>query len=109
MRRQATKSRAPRRQYYWLVAYRPGERPVLIFGGNDEQSAREHGLDMLGSTDFEIKRYPTRDLSTASAFLRGVRLESGEGLDNSLQRQTHERGLKLEARRKARRSRYDRE
>lgn len=83
----------PRHYYYWIVAIRPDAQPVLIFGGDDENAARMKGLEMLSGVDFDIKRFPTRDRGTASAMLRGKRLEGGAGLDRSMERQLHERGL----------------
>ena len=83
-----------RRYYYWLVTHDDTGKPYLIFGGENEDEARQKGLEMLGGMDFEIKRYPTRDLTTASAYYRGVRLERGEGLRRASQRIGHSRSLR---------------
>ncbi len=84
---------ATRRYYYWLAAKDETGKPYLIFGGNDEEEARRKGLEILGGLDFEIKRYPTRDLSTASAFYRGVRLDETHSLRESSKRIGHNRSL----------------
>ena len=98
----------PREYHYWLAAHDPDTgRPYLIYGGSDrdgEDAARSKGFEMLGSIDFEVKRYPTRNLAEASAFHRGKRLEAGEGLKASSQRLGHERSVsrmrqRIEARR----------
>jgi len=89
------------RQYHlWIVTRDPDTgRPYLIYGAPDfgsdggEEAARAKGIEMLGGLNFEIKRYPTRSLSEASAYHRGKRLESGEGLRASTQRLGHEKSV----------------
>jgi len=89
------------RQYHlWIVAKDPDtNRPYLIYGAPDfgsnggEDAARSKGMEMLGGLNFDIKRYPTRNLSEASAFHRGKRLEGGEGLKASTQRLGHEKSV----------------
>ena len=83
-----------RRYYYWLATRDENGKPYLIFGGINEEEARQKGLDMLGGLDFEIKRYPTRDLATASAFYRGVRLEETHSLSKAGRRIGHDKSLK---------------
>ena len=85
-----------RRYYYWIVAKDPETgKPYLIFGSDkDEADARQKGLEMLGGVDFEIKRYPTRDMATASAFLRGKRLEQSGSLGTAGKRIGHDKSLK---------------
>ena len=85
-----------RRYYYWLCARDPETvRPYLVFGSEkDEADARQRGLELLGGVDFEIKRYPTRDLNTASAFLRGKRLEQSGSLGEAGKRIGHDRSLR---------------
>ena len=78
--------------YYWIVTQDQG-RPYLIFGGTDEEEARRKGLELLGGLDFRLVRYRTSQLSQASAFYRGERLESGLGIRESAKRQGHERSL----------------
>lgn len=78
--------------YYWIVTQDQG-RPYLIFGGPDEEEARRKGLELLGGLDFKLVRYRTSQLSQASAFYRGARLESGLGIRESSRRQGHERSL----------------
>ena len=80
--------------YYWIIARDPETgRPYLIRGGNSEEDTRQKGLEMLAGLDFEIKRYPTCDLATASSYYRGKRLEQGEGLKRSTQRIGHGRSI----------------
>jgi hypothetical protein len=82
----------PRRYYYWLVAQADG-KPYLVFGGDDENTARNKGLELLGGLNFEIKRYPTRDLGAASAFFRGKRLDETHSLRKSSERIGHDRSI----------------
>jgi hypothetical protein len=94
-----------RQYHYWIAARDETGKPYLIYGCPDrdgEDGARNKAFEMLGGLDFDIKRYPTRSLSEASAFHRGKRLESGEGLKASTQRLGHEKSV---ARRLARRRR----
>lgn len=81
-----------RRYYYWLVTQSDG-KPYLVFGGNDEDAARRKGLELLGGLDFEVKRYPTRDLGAASAFFRGKRLDETHSLRESSSRIGHDRSI----------------
>ena len=83
-----------RRYYYWLVSRDESGKPYLIFGGDSEQEARQKGLEMLAGMDFSIKRYPTRDQDTASAYLRGKRLEQTHSLKESGRRIGHTKSLK---------------
>jgi hypothetical protein len=69
------------RYYYWLIARDESSgKPFLIFGGNTEDEARRHGFETLSNIDFEIKRYPTRDLGRASSMYRGNRLDTTHSL-----------------------------
>lgn len=92
---------AVRRYYYWIVA-QEGGTPYLIFGGNDEEGARRKGLEILGGLDFEIKRFPTRNLAQASSFYRGKRLDDTHSLRDSSKRIGHDRSLARLKRRKQR-------
>ena len=85
-----------RRYYYWIVSRDPETgRPYLVFGSEkDEADARQRGLELLGGVDFEIKRFPTRDIATASRLLKGGRLEKGDGLHKATERLGHTRSLK---------------
>ena len=83
-----------RKYFYWLICREPDTGKVfLLSGGEDEQSARNRGLECLGGIDFKIKRLPTRNLASASAQVRGLRLNSGEGLRKSSERQGHQKSL----------------
>ncbi len=96
------------RQYHWWLYAIVDGKPQLIYGAPDfgsdggESAAREKGLSMLPGFDFTLHRYPTRNLAEASAFHRGKRLESGEGLRASTQRLGHEKSVarRLERRRR---------
>ncbi|MCK9600320.1 MAG: hypothetical protein M0R06_14845 [Sphaerochaeta sp.] len=97
-----------RREYHlWIVTKDPETgKPYLIYGcpdRNGEDECRAKGIEMLGGLNFEIRRYPTRSLSEASAFHRGKRLESGEGLKASTQRLGHEKSVERMMRAKRRR------
>jgi len=90
-----------RRYYYWLVARGDDGKPYLVFGSDkDEADARQRGLELLGGIDFEIKRYPTRDLATASAYLRGKRLEQSRSLGEASKRIGHDKSLRRLRRRR---------
>ena len=86
-----------RNYYWWIGATSDDGKPVLIFGAPDfgpdggEDAARSKAFEMLSGMDWELRRLPTRDLSTASSLWRGKRLASGEGLTNSIQRLGHEK------------------
>ena len=85
----------PRQHHYWITTRDPESgRPYLIYGGLTEDVARQKGLEMLGGMDFEIRRLPTSDLSTASSMVRGKRLASGMGLQESVRRQGHEKTVR---------------
>ncbi len=79
--------------HYWIVAEQDG-KPILIYGARDEAQARMRGLEMLSGINFDLERLPTRDLHKASSMIRGSKLDKTHNLDRSMQRQTHERGLK---------------
>ena len=85
------------RQYHlWIATRDETGKPYLIYGCPDrdgESICRDKGIEMLGGLDFEIKRYPTRNLAEASSYHRGKRLESGEGLKASTQRLGHEKSI----------------
>lgn len=84
-----------RRKYYWLLTSDPDSgKPYLIFGGSTEAEAREKGLDVLGGINFEIRDLPTRNLSAASAMVRGKRLEDTHSLHRASERLGHTRSVK---------------
>jgi len=82
-----------RRYYYWICTVDENSKTYLVFGGNSEEEARQKGLEILAGVDFELKRYPTHDLSTASAYLRGKRLEETHSLSTASQRIGHSKSL----------------
>lgn len=84
-----------KRYYYWIATHDEAGKPYLIFGSeHSEDEARQKALEMLGGLDFEIKRYPTKDLATASAFLRGKRLEGSHSLKEANKRIGHTKSLR---------------
>lgn len=82
------------RFYYWLVVRDENGKSFLVFGGNNENEARQHGLETLSGMDFEIKRYPTRDLGRASAIYRGGRLDTTHSLKEASRRIGHDKSVK---------------
>ena len=93
------------RFYYWICARDPDSgRPYLVFGSDKgEEDARQKGMELLGGLDFEIKRFPTRDLAAASAFLRGKRLEQTQSLRTAGRRIGHTKSLRRLRRKNTRR------
>lgn len=93
----------PQRYYYWIAVRDPDTGKLnLIFGSDrSEEEARQKAMEMVPGLDFEVKRYPTRSLQAASAFLRGKRLESGEGLKAAQERIGHEKSVKKIRQRRA--------
>lgn len=91
-----------RRKYYWLIAKDPDTGKIfLIAGGNSEDEARQKGLEMLAGIDFEIKPLPTIDLQTASAMVRGKRLEDTHSLRDAKQRLGHTKSINRLKRRRS--------
>lgn len=77
--------------YWWLTGKNEGKR-FLIFGSDkSEDDARQHGLELLGGVDFEIKRLPTKNISQASRQLKGNILEQTKDLDTATRRLKHKR------------------
>jgi len=97
-----------KKNYWWIIARDSEGKFYLIFGSeHSEDDARQKGLDMLPMSDFEVRRYPTRNKAEASAYFRGKRLEAGEGLDRAKQRVGHEKSIARLRRRIDRRRSYD--
>jgi len=83
------------RQYFWLVTTDPETgKPYLIYGGSNEEEARQKGLEILPGIDFEIKMFRTRHLATASSMLRGQRLNGSRSLRDASQPQGHNKSIK---------------
>ena len=84
-----------RRMYFWIAAKDETGKPYLISATmcSTESEVRQRGIEMLGGLDFEIKRYPTRDLSSAVRMHRGSRLEDTHALRTSARRQGHEKSI----------------
>lgn len=91
-----------RHYYFWIVAKDEKGKPYLIYGSDrSEDEARQKALEMLSGLDFDIKRYPTKDLATASAYLRGKRLEGSHSLKESTRRIGHDKSLKRHKQKKS--------
>ena len=91
-RTQGTSDR--RRWYYWISARDPETgKPYLVFGGQSEDEARSKGMEMLPGVNFELKRFPTRDLDTASHMIKGGRLEETHSLKKAGERLGHEKTI----------------
>ena len=95
------------RQYHlWLVTKDETGKSYLIYGAPDfginggEAVAREKGLSMLGGLDFEIKRYPTRNLQQASSYYHGTKLENTKSLKEAGRRVGHDKSLRRLRRRR---------
>jgi len=88
------------RNYWWIVARDAKGAPSLIFGSDiSEDDARQKGFEMLPGLDFNIKKYPTRNLQSASSMYRGTRLQSTHSIYEANRRIGHEKSIKR-ARRK---------
>lgn len=85
-----------RRYYFWIAARDELGKPYLLSATmcKTSEDARQRGMELLSGLDFEIKRYPTRDLSSAVRMYRGSRLEDTHALRASVKRQGHEKSLK---------------
>lgn len=83
------------RYYFWISAHDETGKSYLIFGSDkSEDEARQKGLDMLGSVNFEIKRLPTRNLASASSMIRGRRLKETHSLRQASKRIGHTKSIK---------------
>ena len=79
------------RVYWWLTGRSDGKR-FLIFGSeSSEDDARQHGLEILGGVDFEIKRLHTKNIAQASRELKGNILEKTSDLGTATKRLKHKR------------------
>ncbi len=82
------------RYFWWIVAVDQG-KTFLVFGSDrGEAEARQKALELLGGTDFDIKKLPTRDQGRASSLLKGNRLEQYHSLHKASQKLGHDRSLK---------------
>jgi hypothetical protein len=91
--------------YYWIVTRDPeNNKPYLLPGGKTEQEARQKGLEQLGGVDFELRRFPTTNMATASAMLKGKRLEKTKSLHTATERLGHGKSLKRSLRKRDRRT-----
>ena len=78
------------RYHYWLTGVAGGKR-FLIYGADNEDRAREKGLELLSGIDFTIKRLPTRDIRSASRQVKGYKLEETHDLGIATKRLKHKR------------------
>jgi len=84
-----------RKMYWWLVTHDETGKRYLVFGSAvSEEDARQRGFEILGGVDFDIKQYPTSDISAASQMLRGKRLEQTHSLTEAGKRIGHGKSLK---------------
>lgn len=92
-----------RNWHHWIVAKDPETgKPYLIAGGRTEDEARQKGLEMLGGTDFEVRRLPTVSLAAASSMVKGRRLEKTKSLHKATERLGHDRSLRRALRKRQR-------
>ena len=95
MERRGGIDRESRRRHFWLVTTDPDSgKYFLIYGGPSEEEARQRGIEMLSGVDFEIRALRTRNLATASALVRGTRLESTHSLHRASERIGHDRSVR---------------
>lgn len=83
-----------RRLFYWILTKDERGKLFLIAGGNTESEARMRGIEILGSTDFEIRGLHTRNLASASSEVRGKRLEDTHSLRKAGERIGHTKSLR---------------
>ena len=105
----------PREYHFWIYVAPCAEtkgHPELVYGcpahgpgETGEEVAKDKARDMLGGFEWRLHRLPTRAKSEASAYIRGKRLASGEGLQASTQRIGHEKTVNRRQRMEARRAR----
>ena len=100
-------NRERRNWYYWIVTRDPeSQKPYLLPGGKTEQEARQKGMEQLGGIDFELRRFPTTNMATASAMLKGKRLEKTKSLHTATEKLGHGKTLR---RAQAKRQKKERE
>ena len=79
---------------WWYVIWDKDGQSVLAGPYNDQAEATNRG--MLGrrrdgsSYSYDVKSYPTKDRALATQMFKMSRLDSGENLDDSLQRMRHQ-------------------
>ncbi len=84
----------PKEEYWWITARDPETgKPYLIAGGRTENEARQKGLETLGGIDFQLRKFPTRNLAHASALLRGSKLETTHSLKKAAERLGHNKSI----------------
>lgn len=93
--------------YYWIVTRDPdSKKPYLLPGGKTEQEARQKGMEQLGGIDFELRRFPTTNMATASAMLKGKRLEKTKSLHTATEKLGHGKTLRRTQRKRDRRVQF---
>ena len=68
------------RYYYWLTGIDDGRRFLILASDKSSDEAVRKGLEMLGSVDFQVKKFATRDMATASRLLKGNILEKSKDI-----------------------------
>jgi len=92
-----------RNWYYWIVTRDPeSNKPYLLPGGKTEQEAQQKGLEQLSGEDFELRRFPTTNMATASAMLKGKRLEKTKSIHKATERLGHSKSLRRSQRKRDR-------
>lgn len=82
--------------HYWIFTKDKDGRMYLIYGcpaRDGEDKARQRGMELLGSVDFELKRYPTSSIQAASSMARGSRLNETHSLEISKKRIGHNKSI----------------
>lgn len=61
-------------EHMWIVTHDPSDgRPYLIYGcpaSKGSAAAQQHAVELLGNTEFTVRRLPTRDIRAASAMIK---------------------------------------
>ncbi len=83
-----------RRMYYWIVAQEEDGQRFLIWGSDrSSDEARQKGLEE-GLVEFEIKTFPTRDITAASRMMKHGILEKTHDIKKSTRRLGHTKSLR---------------
>jgi len=80
------------RKWWWITAKRGDGRDILIFGGASEEEANRRGYEKL-AVPFEITELPTKDITAASRMIKGRRIDTGLGIDKSMEKLSHKTGF----------------
>ncbi len=68
------------KQYYYIITKAGGE--LFVLGPyNSENEARQKGFEKLSGILYDIKKYPTRDLSRATRMAKYGRFDDDDDMD----------------------------